>query len=104
VTLWFAVNGFPDELLEIGSEQAGFTFLAAFFGPFMGRLCMMTSAKYIEARITTLVTLAAPPLTLALAYAVLSDLPSAREIQGGVIMLIGISIPILQRLYRRGRS
>lgn len=102
VALWFAVNGFPDELLEIGSEQAGFTFLAAFFGPFMGRLCMMTSAKYIEARITTLVTLAAPPLTLALAYAVLSDLPSTREIQGGIIMLIGISIPIFQRLYQRG--
>ena len=104
VTLWFAVNGFPDELLEIGTEQAGFTFLAAFFGPFMGRLCMMTSAKYIEARVTTLVTLAAPPLTLALAYAVLSDLPSTREIQGGVIMLIGISIPILQRFLRRNRS
>jgi drug/metabolite transporter (DMT)-like permease len=104
VALWFAWNGFPDELFEIGTEQAGFTFLAAFFGPFMGRLCMMTSARYIEARITTLATLAAPPLTLALAYAVLSDLPSAREIQGGIIMLVGISIPILQRAYRRSRS
>ena len=104
VALWFAWNGFPDELFEIGTEQAGFTFLAAFFGPFMGRLCMMTSARYIEARITTLATLAAPPLTLALAYVVLSDLPSAREIQGGVLMLFGISIPILQRFYRGSRS
>lgn len=103
VALWFVWNGFPDELYEITTEQACYATLAAFFGPFMGRLCMMTSAKYIEARITTLATLAAPPLTLALAYAVLSDLPGAREIQGGIIMLIGISIPILQRLFLKGR-
>jgi drug/metabolite transporter (DMT)-like permease len=95
VALWFAWNGFPEELGQISGEQAGYATLAAFFGPFAGRLCMMTSAKYIEARITTLATLAAPPLTLALAYVVLSDLPSAREIQGGIVMLIGISIPIL---------
>ncbi len=103
VALWFVWNGFPDELYEITTEQVCYARLAAFFGPFMGRLCMMTSAKYIEARITTLATLAAPPLTLALAYVVLSDLPGAREIQGGIIMLIGISIPILQRLFLKGR-
>lgn len=100
VALWFAWNGFPDVLYEITTEQVGYTTLAAFFGPFMGRLCMMTSAKYIEARITTLATLAAPPLTLALAYAILSDLPDAREIQGGILMLIGISIPVFRRLFR----
>jgi drug/metabolite transporter (DMT)-like permease len=55
----------------------------------------MMSAKYVEARITTLATLVAPVLTLGLGYVVLSDLPTAREIQGGAIMLIGISIPIL---------
>ena len=104
VALWFVWNGFPDELHEITTEQAGYASLAAFFGPFMGRLCMMTSAKYIEARITTLATLAAPPLTLALAYVVLGDLPGTREIQGGIIMLIGISIPILRRLYLHRRA
>jgi drug/metabolite transporter (DMT)-like permease len=105
VVLWFAWNGIPNELREITSEQVIYVSLAAFFGPFMGRLCMMTSAKYIEARITTLATLAAPPLTLALAYVVLRDLPGAREIQGGIIMLIGISIPILWRVFpgRRAR-
>ena len=103
VALWFVWNGFPDALYEIKSEQACYATLAAFFGPFMGRLCMMTSAKYVEARITTLVTLAAPPLTLALAYGVLSDLPSASEIEGGVVMLIGISIPILHRVVRKVR-
>jgi drug/metabolite transporter (DMT)-like permease len=101
VALWFAFNGIPDALAEISFEQASYVTLAAFFGPFMGRLCMMISAKYIEARITTLATLAAPPLTLALAWVVLSDLPTAREIQGGVLMLFGISIPIIHRRYAR---
>ncbi len=95
VALWFLWNGFPAELSEISTRQVGYVSLAAFFGPFLGRLCLMTSAKYVEARISTLATLAAPPLTLALGYAVLSDLPSAREIQGSMVMLIGISIPIL---------
>jgi len=104
VALWFIWNGFPDELWDITTEQVGYATLAAFFGPFMGRLCMMTSAKYIEARITTLATLAAPPLTLALAYVILRDLPDAREIQGGVIMLVGISIPILRRIVRNRRA
>lgn len=105
VGLWFVWNGFPEALSEITIEQAGYAALAAFFGPFLGRLCMMTSARYIEARITTLATLAAPPLTVLLAYLILSDLPSTREIAGGIIMLLGISIPILgiHRAHRRER-
>lgn len=95
VGLWFIWNGFPAELHEISRGQLGFAALAAFFGPFMARLCLMASARYIEARLTTLATLAAPPLTLALGYVLLADLPGVRAMQGGLIMLIGISIPIL---------
>lgn len=95
VAFWFVLHGFPSEIYEISGPQAGYATLAAFFGPFLGRLSLMMSAKYVEARITTLATLLAPVLTVGLGYIVLSDLPTAREIQGGVIMLIGISIPIL---------
>ncbi|HEB91622.1 MAG TPA: DMT family transporter [Deltaproteobacteria bacterium] len=94
VAFWFALNGLPEALREISLAQVGYAALAAFFGPFLGRLCIMTSARYIQARITTLVTLAAPPLTLGLAYLLLSDLPTVREIQGGALMLVGIAIPI----------
>ncbi|MCP5058095.1 MAG: DMT family transporter [bacterium] len=104
VALWFVFNGFPPEILDISAAQAGYVGLAAFFGPFMGRLCMMNSARYIEARITTLATLAAPPLTLVLGAVLLSDQPSAREIQGGVVMLIGIAIPVLGWAKRRPTS
>jgi len=95
VALWFVFNGFPAEIFEVSAAQAGYVGLAAFFGPFLGRLCMMNSARYIEARVTTLATLAAPPLTLLLATVLLADQPSAREIQGGIVMLIGIAIPVL---------
>ncbi len=96
VGLWFVFNGVPDELWEVSAEQAGYACLTAFFGPFLGRLCIMTSAKYVEARITTLVMLIAPPTTLLLSFLILNDVPSEREIQGGVIMLAGIAIPVLK--------
>ena len=104
VGFWFALNGIPSELETISATQASYVGLAAFFGPFAARLCLMHSAKYIEARITTLTTLAAPPLTLLLGYVILSDLPSAREIRGSLIMLIGIAIPILGLAHSANRK
>jgi len=95
VGMWFAWFGMPPALLEVTPAQAGYTSLAAFCGPFAGRLAMMTSARYLEARLTTLATLAAPPLTLLLAMLVLSETPTAREITGGLVMLVGIAIPVL---------
>lgn len=94
IGLWFAWNGLPDELYEISGPQVLYASIAAFFGPFLGRLFLMQSALKVEARITSLTNLASPPMTLAFAYLLLSDLPSTREIQGGIIMLIGIAIPI----------
>ena len=102
VGFWFVWNGWPAALSEIGAAQVGFVALTAFFGPFAGRLCMMSSARYLEARLTTLATLAAPPLTVLLAYLVLGELPTLREVQGGGLMLVGISIPLLG-LHRAAR-
>jgi drug/metabolite transporter (DMT)-like permease len=94
VAFWFAANGVGEEIREIGRPQVGYTMLAAFFGPFAGRLCMMQSARYLEARLTTLATLVAPVATLVLAWIVLSDLPTARQLVGGGVMLLGIAIPV----------
>ena len=95
VLLWFAWYGFPQELGEITVSQAGYAGLAAFFGPFAGRLSMMTSSRYLEARLTTLATLAAPPITLLLGVLLLSETPAPREVIGGLVMLVGIAIPVL---------
>jgi drug/metabolite transporter (DMT)-like permease len=94
VGLWFLFNELPDASREISGEQIAFAALAGFFGPFAGRLCIMTSAKYIEARLTALVLLVAPVFALAVAYVVLHDLPSTREVQGGLVMLVGVAIAI----------
>lgn len=99
VGLWFAWYGVPPALAQVTPAQAGYTALAAFSGPFAGRLAMMTSARYLEARLTTLATLAAPPLTLLAGMLVLSDTPTAREIGGGLVMLVGIAVPV----WRGGR-
>jgi drug/metabolite transporter (DMT)-like permease len=95
VILWFAWYGVPAELAEVTPAQAAYTSLAAFCGPFAGRLAMMTSARYLEARLTTLATLAAPPLTLVLGLVLLAETPAPRELLGGLVMLLGIAIPVL---------
>jgi drug/metabolite transporter (DMT)-like permease len=97
VLLWFAVGEAGAVLSAITPAQAAYTGLAAFCGPFAARLCMMNSARYLEARITTLMTLAAPPLTLLLAFFVLGDLPGPRDLLGGSVILLGIALPILAR-------
>jgi drug/metabolite transporter (DMT)-like permease len=97
VVTWFGFNDATASLAEITPVQVGYASLAAFFGPFAGRLCMMMSAHHLEARITTLVTLAAPPLTLGLAYVVLGDLPGLRDGIGGTLILCGVAVPILWR-------
>jgi len=97
VGMWFAWYGVPPALLDVNPAQAGYASLAAFCGPFAGRLSMMMSARYLEARLTTLATLAAPPLTLLLGLLVLPETPAPREILGGLVMLVGIAIPVFGR-------
>lgn len=101
VLLWFATNGVPPELAEAQGPQVAYAALAGFAGPFAGRLCLMTSARYLEARLVTLATLAAPPLTLVLAYFVLGDVPLANELLGGGLILLGVAVPILGWLAAR---
>jgi drug/metabolite transporter (DMT)-like permease len=104
VALWFACYGIPPALREVTPSQAFYASLAAFCGPFAGRLSMMVSARYLEARLTTLATLAAPPLTLALGVILLSDTPTPRELVGGLVMLVGIALPVLGASRSGGRS
>ena len=84
--------------------SAGYSALAAFFGPFIGRLCLMQSARYVEARVTALANLGSPVITLVLAWAVLDDLPTGYELLGGLVMLVGIAFPIVAWARRSSSS
>jgi drug/metabolite transporter (DMT)-like permease len=95
VAFWFPFHGIPD-ISAFPREQVFYSVLAAITGPFLGRISLMVSARYIEARLTTLATLGAPVLTLVLAFLVLSDWPQRHELIGGAIMIVGITIPLLR--------
>jgi len=95
VALWFAFNAVP-EVDTLPRAQILFASLSAISGPFFSRLCLMISARYVEARISTLASLSAPILTLFFAFVLLSDWPRDHELLGGAIMIVGISIPLLR--------
>lgn len=102
VLLWFAIErSVPTEALTPSLVLCAA--LAAFFGPFLSRLAVMQSAHYVPASTTVLASLVTPPTTLLLGFAVLGTLPSAHELMGGAIMLIGVAIPVLDAL-REDRS
>lgn len=97
VALWFALER-ELPLDALNASLVLFAALAAFFGPFLSRLMMMRSAHYVNASTTVLATLITPPTTLVLGFVVLGTLPSAHEVMGGVIMLVGVAIPVLSSL------
>jgi drug/metabolite transporter (DMT)-like permease len=95
VAFWLAINPWP-RFSEIPKEQIFYAGIAGIAGPTLGRLALMISARHLEARVTTLATLTTPALTLVFAFVVLGDWPRSHELAGGVIMIGGISIPLLR--------
>jgi drug/metabolite transporter (DMT)-like permease len=94
VGYWLVLNPWPDPDAIPRSQLVNAT-LAAVAGPFLGRLALMQSARYVEARVSTLATLTTPVFTLVLAFVLLDDWPRSHELLGGAIMLAGIAIPLL---------
>lgn len=95
VALWFSFHTLPS-LAEIPRAQIGWAVAAAMLGPFASRLCLMLSARHVEARTTTLVNLTSPLLTVPLAWALLADMPRVHQLVGGAIMMAGIAVPLLR--------
>ncbi len=97
VLLWFAIErAIPTH--ELTRSLITYAALAAFFGPFLSRLAVMESAHHVPASTTVLTSLVTPPVTLLLGFAILGTLPSAHELMGGAIMLVGVAIPVLHAL------
>ncbi|MEZ4332140.1 MAG: DMT family transporter [Myxococcota bacterium] len=94
VALWFPFHTLP-RWEAIPRAQIGWAVTAAMLGPFASRLCLMLSARHVEARTTTLVNLTSPVMTVPLAWALLSDLPRLHQLIGGAVMMAGIAVPLL---------
>jgi drug/metabolite transporter (DMT)-like permease len=96
VALWFPFHALPRPG-EIPREQVVWAVAAATMGPFASRLCLMISARDVEARTTTLANLTSPLMTVPLGWALLADVPRPHQLLGGAIMIAGIAIPFLRR-------
>ena len=95
VGFWFLLNPIPD-WSRIPREQIIYAAIAAIAGPFLGRLALMISSRYLEARMTALAMLSTPVMTLLLAFVWIADWPAPHELLGGAIMMVGIAIPLLR--------
>jgi O-acetylserine/cysteine efflux transporter len=103
--LWLAVGqlslvpGMPAAAFGKAREFWLFVGLAGLFGPFLGRLFIMYSLRTLRAAHSALLLLCAPVLAFAIDYIGYGNLPSAREMIGAAVMLIGIALPSIARLY-----
>lgn len=95
--LWFLVHRrLP--YLPLRGDFVVYCALAGAFGPFLSRTAIMYALSYVSPTQTTLVQLTTPAVTLVPSFLVFGAVPSAREIVGGIVMLAGIALPVLERL------
>lgn len=103
--LWLAVGllslvpGMPAAAMSKAREFWAFVGLAGLFGPFLGRLFIMYSLRTLRAAHSALFLLCAPVLAFAIGYIGYGTLPSARELIGGAVMLVGIALPSIARVH-----
>jgi drug/metabolite transporter (DMT)-like permease len=96
VGLWFATEGLhlPDDLTP---QVIGYAALAALIGPGIARICLMLSARDLEARMTAMVGITGPLWAVVFAWVFLGTLPQQGQLIGGGIIFIGVALPVIQR-------
>lgn len=100
--LWMAVGtmalwpGMLRALAATGAEFWKYVALAGLFGPFLGRLFIMFSLRTLRAAHSALLLLLAPVLAFVMDYLATGVTPTAREVAGGALMLVGIALPSLE--------
>lgn len=72
---------------------------AAAMGPFIGRLCVMYSLRFISAAETKLWGMLSPVFAFFLVYIIYGQTPSIREVTGGLLIIGGVVFPTLLGLY-----
>lgn len=100
--LWLAasllllVPGTAAAVVEMDARTWLLCTVAAFIGPFLGRICIMYAVSYIPASHATLVNLAGPLFAFLLDYILFGSTPSGRDLVGGVVILVGVCVPIAE--------
>jgi drug/metabolite transporter (DMT)-like permease len=94
--LWLALERrAPD--WDRGLPFLGYCALCALTGPFLSRAALMYALKHLSANRVTLMSLTTPVMTLLPTYWVFGTVPSRQEWLGGLLILVGVAWPLLER-------
>jgi drug/metabolite transporter (DMT)-like permease len=83
-------------LLALSGRAWLLTGAAALVGPFLSRLCLMWALRHIPVAHSTLMTLVGPLFAFTLSFLFFGSLPSLIEVIGSLIILAGISLPVVE--------
>ncbi len=104
--LWIAVAGmalWPGMLRnawQMPWQAWALSFAAAALGPFLGRLCVMYSLRFIGAAQTKLWGMLSPVFAFFFVYLVYGTLPTQRAVLGGLLIVSGVLLPTLSAFWK----
>lgn len=104
--LWVSVAalalwpGVLDSVMQMPLRAWLLTTAAAAGGPFLARLALMYSLRFISAAQTKLWSMLAPVFAFLLVFLIYSTVPTGREILGGLLIISGVFLPTVLRLLR----
>jgi len=88
------IPGRAGSLFSLSLFEWGLITASAVFGPIFSRLLNMEALKYIPVSRFILFSLLTPVFASLLSWLLLGDVPSIYETIGGVVVIIGIGIPL----------
>jgi drug/metabolite transporter (DMT)-like permease len=104
--LWVAVAvlamwpGVLDAACQMPARAWLLTTGAAACGPFLARLALMYSLRFISAAQTKLWSMLAPVFAFLFVFLIYGSVPTAREVLGGLLIISGVFLPTALRLWR----
>lgn len=78
--------------------------IAGIFGPYLSRLMQITCLKYIPVSHATIFNNLLPVFTLVFAWLLISDIPTARQLTGSLVVLLGLFTPVFYRVVKNRRK
>lgn len=104
--LWVSVAvlalwpGVLDAAMHMSAKAWLLTTAAAACGPFLARLALMYSLRFISAAQTKLWSMLAPVFAFLFVYLIYGTVPTWREVLGGLLIVSGVLLPTGARLWR----
>ncbi len=104
--LWVSVfvlgmwPGVLDGALHMPARAWVLTTAAAACGPFLARLALMYSLRFISAAQTKLWSMLAPVFAFLFVFAIYGTVPGGREVVGALLIISGVFLPTALRLLR----